>query len=382
MGTATRRDLYLEKPVLLAGQPKRTIAEYASQNGILVPRIFDSLIEAKRFGLPIIARSEHTQDYNGSSDLVASKVLREGNRFSGLNESELKKALDKYNFHTEKHCDLLGIHFEEFKKQFSYSFWEFIEGFQIRVVADSAIKSRYHITAYRRRQGDGEPIHDYSFFENGNVTNLTSSQMPNELRANLASLIDIYDSIRNLDKFDPNHCPIMEFVTTPEGKHYFLQYHRSRDFSQASFLLDRKPIKDEARALFVRGATPPEGITCKVTVAYGWIGGTAKCRLPKVEQGAFDFHSTAAYSEIMVRRRRLQITDSDDLKSEMEEFVEGHGRYSRLIKPEISVILDAGRILSKTEKTKLERQAEKESHDVYINVHLTSDGSIAYLRRA
>jgi len=63
-------DYYLEDRSRLQGQPKRTIADYVEQQGILVPRRFDSLEEAQASGLPILARSEHSQDYDGVSGLL------------------------------------------------------------------------------------------------------------------------------------------------------------------------------------------------------------------------------------------------------------------------------------------------------------------------
>ena len=41
-------DYYLEDKSRLNGQPKRTIADYVEQKGILVPRRFDTLAEARK----------------------------------------------------------------------------------------------------------------------------------------------------------------------------------------------------------------------------------------------------------------------------------------------------------------------------------------------
>jgi len=67
-------DFYLEHPEELK-QPKRDIEDYVESNEILVPQRFDSLKEAKKSGLKIIARSEHPQDYAGISDLLKSPRL-------------------------------------------------------------------------------------------------------------------------------------------------------------------------------------------------------------------------------------------------------------------------------------------------------------------
>ena len=65
-------DYYLQNPEALEGQPKKTIADYVEQNGILVPRRFDSLSEARKSHKRILLRSEHLQEYDGISGLLDS----------------------------------------------------------------------------------------------------------------------------------------------------------------------------------------------------------------------------------------------------------------------------------------------------------------------
>ncbi|MBS3095869.1 hypothetical protein J4480_00345 [Candidatus Woesearchaeota archaeon] len=68
-------DYYIQNPERLQGQPKRTIADYVEQNGVLVPRRFDSLAEARKSKKAILLRSEHPQDYDGISGLLDSFQL-------------------------------------------------------------------------------------------------------------------------------------------------------------------------------------------------------------------------------------------------------------------------------------------------------------------
>ena len=68
-------DYYLEDTTRLNGQPKRTISDYVESQGVLVPRRFATLEEARRSRVKVIARSEHEQDYDGVSDLGESFVL-------------------------------------------------------------------------------------------------------------------------------------------------------------------------------------------------------------------------------------------------------------------------------------------------------------------
>ena len=68
-------DHYTTHPEALKGQPKRTIADYVEQHGILVPRRFDSLSEARRSKKAILLRSEHEQEYDGCSGILESIKL-------------------------------------------------------------------------------------------------------------------------------------------------------------------------------------------------------------------------------------------------------------------------------------------------------------------
>ncbi len=68
-------DYYLKNPNKLMGQPKRTIADYVESQGILVPRRFENLKEARKSHKAILLRSEHTQEYDGVSGLLDSMGL-------------------------------------------------------------------------------------------------------------------------------------------------------------------------------------------------------------------------------------------------------------------------------------------------------------------
>ena len=57
-------DYYIANPSALCGQPKRMIAEYVEQKGILVPRRFESLEKARLSEGEVLARSEHVHEYH------------------------------------------------------------------------------------------------------------------------------------------------------------------------------------------------------------------------------------------------------------------------------------------------------------------------------
>ena len=81
-------DYYEADPRRLQRTPKKTIADYVEQNGILVPRRFTSLREARASGVFTIARSEHEQDYAGVSGIFESLRLEDYANIQ--NEDELK----------------------------------------------------------------------------------------------------------------------------------------------------------------------------------------------------------------------------------------------------------------------------------------------------
>ena len=112
-------------------------------------------------------------------------------------------------------------------------------------------------------------------------------------------MIKFYECIRQTDDFDPNHCPIVEFQTV-EGLNYFLQYHRTRDFSPSEWVLERDPEPGEEEVQFVRGVTSPDGLVLDTTLHYG-----AKLSLMDVEDASFDFPYNFIFADIMSRRRRV-----------------------------------------------------------------------------
>lgn len=249
-------DYYLENSSRLQGQPKRTIAKYVEQQGILVPRRFSSLGEARSAGVPVIARSEHPQEYGGVSGLLSSPSFSQIPK--DLTESMIKREVyKKRKSDIDNYCKTFNTNLASLMDEMSFSFWEQLGGYNRTIIADSAIPGRYHVTTFSNTL----PIGTYSIVEpQGNVQHFGES-LPSDAD-NLVELVKLYEQVRNLDRFDPNHCPILE-VQTVDGKNYFLQYHRTRDFSPASFSLDRAPKENEIEAVFTRGATPLEGVTAK-----------------------------------------------------------------------------------------------------------------------
>jgi hypothetical protein len=369
-------DYYTANPSALEGQPKRAIADYAEQKGILVPKRFSSLKEARNSGVDVLARSEHRQEYDGSSGFLETVRIRDFPKAE--TREQLKEQLlirDSVLYRMKEYCKLLGIDFDNFREGVSYSFWELLNGIGRKVVADSSVKGRYHITTGCSIYDSGELL-GYTIFEYGKPIRNLISPIPEEFEKALPGLVENYETIRNFDRFDPNNCPIMEFVTFG-GKDYFLQYHKGREFEASTFSLDRRPTKGEIDIFFVRGATQPEGISCNVTMDYAWSHGKGEQKLPEKEDASFDFFIDKVFSELMVRKRKLQIIE----KAIMPEFAAGHAEYSKLMKPQVSIVEDVYKILTKAEIYTLDDIITVEGKDVGINVHVVSDGTHAYLMR-
>ncbi|HII15706.1 MAG TPA: hypothetical protein HA362_05325 [Nanoarchaeota archaeon] len=379
-------DYYLEDIARLEGQPKRAIADYVEQNGILVPRRFGSLKEARESGLPIIARSEHPQDYAGASGILKSPWLDNEicKDYKNLqSEEELKaKALAESNIDRD-FCEFLGYDEEKFRQDVSFSFWELLHGcarYNRAVVADSAIEGRYHIISYGYNKDFSKTNWEtvsYIIAEAGSILK-EYGQSSEELKAGLPALLETYEKIRHLGRFDANHCPIMEFQTV-DDRNYFLQYHRTRDFDPASFVLERGPVEREVEAPFVRGITPPEGMKCKVTVHYAKGGdGTEE------EDGSWDLDCSRLFSELRARKRKVQITDAQGrsgLSSILLQTCFGHDNRSMLFKPQVSLIAKFDDFFISQEDSDRLREMSKRGQNSYMVLDILSDGRRCFVKR-
>lgn len=384
-------------------QPKREIAEYVASHGIKIPPIFADLREALRSGQPVLVRSEHPQDRAGSSGVVDSLLInpqelstfylrdssdwkeffkrRQPNLKSRLIEAtamqagslpqtEVEKRIGGLSFYSiNGYCKFNGIGRSDFMKDLSFSYWQALPGINRAVIADSAIKGRHHILSYGQDMRQGFFVlrnHAYYIIENGQVTEGDNYKFPKESDSMYQSVIDFYESVRSLPKFNPNHCPIME-VQTVNKKHYFLQYHRTRDFQAADFVLDRPAGEGEMEAVFVRGVTPSEGMSVTVGVHYDAL-------MPKPEEeGAMDFWPNRQLIEAFVRNRKLQIIDAKDMFSDDP----GHRQRSLLFKPQLSIALER----DQRDLLKAGINYSEENPQPMFQVEVVSDGRKAYIKR-
>lgn len=369
-------DWYLEDKNRLKGQPKRTIGDYVEQNGILVPKRFDSLDEARASGLAIIARSEHTQDYDGSSGVLNSPILDKPEEIS---YEELKSKMLKNSMFAVPYCRLHGINSEDFGKEVSLSFWEHLQGFNSHIITDSAVKERYHITTTGIDSKEGF-FFNYVLINKGSVVRNLVQPLPNELMNNLGNLVEIYETVRNLERFDPNHCPIMEFQVS-NGKNYFLQYHKTRDFKETTFKLERPVEEGETEAQFVRGATPPEGTTCNALVYYSASYTKLWDKIIQTDEASFDFHYNYMYSEAVYRQRKLQLRLFEHSLDWSMAKLYSHTGLSTMFKPEVYLMInESDNIPGKDERTRMV-QGARNGVDQSIKVRVVSDGTRAYIKR-
>ncbi|MFA6530168.1 MAG: hypothetical protein WCT31_00415 [Candidatus Micrarchaeia archaeon] len=392
---AGRTDFYLQNKARLHGRPKLTISGYADHQGILVPGTFATFRKAKKAaesGKTVIARSELEIEYDGPSGLCISPVFgtkrafdEEGTRMwdRGLlptgvdiallrNENEfMERAFATRLYELERYCKYAGIAIGDLKKQLRWSYWEYLEGHNRTVVADSAVPGRYHVLT------SSKLLKNYTIVENGKIVHAYETgplrPLTPELADGLPRLIETYERIRNLGHFNPNHCPIMEFQTAG-GSDYFLQYHRTRDFVPCK-LMDLEPGEGEKVPLFVRGSTEGERRIVRMllyahsydkTPPEGFIGGT---------------HPE---EELIVRQAKLVIeyAGMNALLEVFHNMARGHSARSRLFKPEVSIAIPFEQLLSENEREALRDERIRRKRGILVDFSIISDGRTTLIRKA
>lgn len=366
-----RQDFYLQHT---PSQPKREIGDYVEKNGIRVPERFDSFRDAVKSKKKILVRSEHWREYAGESGILESARLGDFERplfnDQGLREAMFEKMAGGFAQFCRyaQYCDYLGIPIEKFKSEASFSLWEMLDGYNLAIVADSAIGGKYHIFRKRHEVCEGE----YASIENGKIT-FRTEHMASELQKSIMKIPAFYEEVRNLPNFDPTNCPVIE-AQIRKGKIYFLQYHRGRDFEPPDFVLG-DPKGNQKEALFVRGATQKEGLACIATMDYG-----DKKILPEkygAYLGAPNYNTV--YVEMLMGRVGIwfKVVHDVSLGGEIGHMATHRG-ISQLFKPGISIILgdeamkieEYLRLMGETYRTKVNPQ---------IPVHIISDGRKAFI---
>lgn len=367
-------DYYLEDKTRLANQPKRTIGDYVESEGILVPKRFNSFQEAWnwRTRYEFMARSEHPLDYDGASGIIPSMNIYNVAIYGIKKEEDVYKSILGSNraiARIVELANLLNLKPKKFISGISFSYWEKINGFNRAIVADSAVENKYHIMTK-----DNSEFVNYSIYEKGSLKSLGSEMKDKEKDAK--ELVAFYERIRNLPRFDKNHCPIIEVQTTPEGKNYFLQSHRTVDFRPADFFLERQTEKGEVESWFVRGATPKEGINMKTLIS--------RKKLIPIPEEAESFSQFVGinpiFEEIMTRKVGAILGGNPSFEPYLWGAAQGHSNRSVIFKPKIFGIFK-NKIYTYEEFNFFEDLAEKTGENQYLNLHLISDGRRALIKR-
>lgn len=361
-------DYYLENPATLLGKPKATIADYVKRNGILVPRRFATLDDALASGVLIIARSEHPQDYDGASGLLQSPTIKPGHK---INEEQVMGKILNGGINIKRYCELMGANESQFVSEVSASFWEKLPGANISLAADSSVSGRYHIFVFNKMGNEWRYV-DFEY-------NPHKKSLPKRALMTLTGAVKLYETVRKLENFDENHCPIME-LQYYKGNLFFLQYHRTRDFKESEFKLDRSPKTGEFEAIFTRGGTPSTGLTIETVVAYAPdVDKTIAWRLQD-EEGSMDFHGNNVFAEIMTKSRILQI---GHLKPD-DASCPGHLTLSQILKPEIYIALDFDSFFDMVhidEIRTMQKTAGQTGENMSISLQIVSDGRKSYVKR-
>lgn len=361
-------------------QPKRVIADYVSSEGISTPERFSTLRDARASGKPYIIRSEHPQDYEGISGLLSSiqvsdqsiadakRYLKDEKRpapdflnaesvkgwmtgcelFSPSAETALLPHVPKYNEqelqvalynirkeYIEKYCKLLKINESAFREKCTFSYWEYVQGNNYTVVADTAIHNRYHIFCRVC-----EPQDVFGYIAPDQLSSIAEDSP--QVAAQTNDVIRMYEDVRSLGKFSPQHCPIMEMQTNQDdGKPRFLQYLRTNDFQEATHSIKKHWwTRGWSDTGFVRGATPPEGIEvlARVCPYYSQMD-----QLPEREDCAFPSNNDFVTEEIMLRRTDIQFLRPHSLSG----IFMGHVTLSQRFKPRIVIDIKVDDLVKK-----------------------------------
>lgn len=262
-------DYYLDNPPM---KPKEEIANYIESQGFSVPKRFSWLSDALWSWKPIIIRSEHPVEYYGAAWIHESykvidptevyinkrwRWLETPVNIKHYTQQWLEYELIKLEQEFPRYAKLAIIPLEEYYWLLSYSYRELVPWYNCSIVADSAILWRYHIfTTWTSEYQTW--YHNYLIVDNGTIVVNWADKATEDIVWSITNSIDMYEKIRHLPKFNPNHCPILEFQRL-EDKIYFLQYHRTRDEDFADFELDLKEFWNKVTAWFVRWKTSKEG---------------------------------------------------------------------------------------------------------------------------
>ena len=355
-------------------QPKKDIVSFLALKKVRTAPAYDSpkVAFAEIRYDKLMFRSEHPQDYEGVSDLFPKYYLEKRDlkgRTECLKElifSQNIPCVEEAKAKIHLHCDLLGLDYNNFINDLSYSAWERIEGTNRVICADSAVKERYHIFTLSPTA--------YDIIEGSNIQKM--GDIPAiDLKA-AKGLIKTYEQARAL--LDPNHCYIIETQSVKNRvsstiDHFVVQVHRGIDSQKVDF--EAKPWGWNAiKFSNVRGATSPTGENLLLTMTYPYIFNHNPKIISEDASAQVSAHYVArAFSELMFRKRRLQIFPSRDA-ADLGYELTFHSSRNSLSNPHPPPPRYHGDL-----RDRLKIQLLRDS-STQLRVHLLSDGRKAYMR--
>ena len=150
-------------------QRKDADAAFAASHGIKIPQVFATFDEARDFVLKqdgkLIFRTEHPLECEGLSGLNMSHtvtlkdVLQHEERgglfasFRGFFDAALLDYLMQ-DWHRKEgsardYCKLHDLNLDAYVADLTHSYWEYVSGYNLYVVADPVIANRYRVFAGR-----------------------------------------------------------------------------------------------------------------------------------------------------------------------------------------------------------------------------------------
>jgi hypothetical protein len=323
---------------ILAPQRKDLDAAHAASKGVRIPRTFPTFDEAKAFvlrdGGTIILRSEHPLELQGLSGLNMSHVVspeivaeheKEGGLFAsfrGFDSSLLEYMMrawhkDSWFYNVRNYCKHNGLNVDAYLASLTYSYWEYVPGYNLYVVADSSVHGRYRVFAKWPERVENCQT-SYDLFEGAQV--LSEGCTPTAILSRIEDIFKLYEQVR--DVFGKDMCWVVEMQLAGDGDLYFLQRSAGQPFKPAGwsfesdepshFLLGPKYGYGE-----VRGITPEEGITLSFLLDRG-------TRIKWIRKHNKDYQPAAILSAHMDSRVAEQEL-LGSVQAYIETYYQGHG---------------------------------------------------------
>lgn len=368
----SERDYWLQNPPL---QPKRAIGDYFEAEGVDAAPRFDNPEDAAAYTGGIVMRGEHPLEYAGPSDLLGSTRFQPGDYSA---ESLDFSPEDWLNFNaphlTAEKLTLLsaayGYSKDEVIRDVSFSLWGLVDGMNRFMFADPANAGRYFVGGIACEAQTLQLVRRFDAITSaGNVENFHQVAQKAEpwptAYGTPEELIEFYERIRNLDRFDSLHSPIIEVQSDPkEHRQQGLQYHRGRDANMSNFNGEKVP-KLALSADHVFGGTVPEGQDSECLVIY--------------EDGAIDQDRDLLELEILARSGMPVVLLVENVDDHFKRGVENHAPRSLWTKPPITLILQTEarkvpEVLARSLKT---RSIVAGIEAPVAELHIVSDGKEA-----